>query len=490
MLNDKEVYIKKTNILKYPNIPPFNPKSNYPEYPFSSGMLDPDNLVYESIRELLCEMGLDSENYGKELWNPFKDLIYPGNMVLIKPNMVLHKNQLKQFSLESVITNGSIIRAIIDYVYIALKGTGRIIIADAPIQSCDFEIVIDKNGIKKIQELYREKGFKIELIDFRKEKAVTNNKGQIVNTKDLPGDPRGYTIVNLGQDSMLSEVSSDYEKFRVTNYDSEKMKEHHNKDTHEYLIPNSVLEADVIINLPKPKTHRKAGITGAMKNLVGINGSKDWLPHHRTGSTEERGDEYIHRNIFKKINVYLQERIDKYSRDNRIVQITLLRLIQKANGVFRKTVFKDRYLEGSWWGNDTIWRTVCDLNRLLIYADRQGVMQSDIQRKLISFLDMIISGEKEGPLKPTPKEVGVIVAGINPLVVDSAISAVMGFDYKKIPNINNAYTIEKFPIACILPQEIIIHSNHRDWDGFLKNIKYENSLKYKATSGWEGHIEL
>jgi uncharacterized protein (DUF362 family) len=30
------------------------------------------------------------------------------------------------------------------------------------------------------------------------------------------------------------------------------------------------LQADVFINLPKPKTHKRAGITGAMKNLVGI----------------------------------------------------------------------------------------------------------------------------------------------------------------------------------------------------------------------------
>jgi len=38
----------------------------------------------------------------------------------------------------------------------------------------------------------------------------------------------------------------------------------------EYLISNTILEADVIINLPKPKTHRRAGIIGAMNNLVEI----------------------------------------------------------------------------------------------------------------------------------------------------------------------------------------------------------------------------
>ena len=65
-----------------------------------------------------------------------------------------------------------------------------------------------------------------------------------------------------------------------------------------------------IINLAKPKIHRKAGIIGDMKNLVGINGSKDWLPHHKRGSKFDGGDEYLSHNLFKEINVLLQERID------------------------------------------------------------------------------------------------------------------------------------------------------------------------------------
>ena len=71
---------------------------------------------------------------------------------------------------------------------------------------------------------------------------------------------------------MLYDIIDDYEKVRVTNYNLNLMKEHYNPKKNEYLIPNTILEADVIINLPKPKTHRKAGITGAMKNFVGING--------------------------------------------------------------------------------------------------------------------------------------------------------------------------------------------------------------------------
>ena len=163
--------------------------------------------------------------------------------MLIKPNMVLHKNQLDQYSIESVVTHGSLVRVMLDYVHIALKGTGKIIIADAPIQSCDFDSLIRENGIVQILELYQSYGISIELIDFRKEKAIVNRKGQVIGTQELSGDPRGYTVVDFGNSSMLEGVSPKFQNFRVTNYNPKTMKEHHNSGTHEYLIPNTVLDS-------------------------------------------------------------------------------------------------------------------------------------------------------------------------------------------------------------------------------------------------------
>ena len=95
-------------------------------------------MVYEELRNWLFEMNSDRDNFNTMKWNPFKELIKPGDMVVLKPNMVMHKNGLSQFSTDCMITHGSIIRAILDYVYIALKGNGKIIIADAPLQKCGF----------------------------------------------------------------------------------------------------------------------------------------------------------------------------------------------------------------------------------------------------------------------------------------------------------------------------------------------------------------
>jgi hypothetical protein len=118
------------------------------------------------------------------------------------------------------------------------------------------------------------------------------------------------------------------------------------------VIANSCLQADVIINLPKLKTHRKAGMTGALKNMVGIIGSKDCLPHHRVGSQNEGGDEYLHKDTRKRIATYLSEAIDTTDKHWLACLQSTARLLTHAT----KYVLphRDDYYEGSWYGNDTI----------------------------------------------------------------------------------------------------------------------------------------
>lgn len=490
MLNSNKVWIKQTKNYKYPS-DSYDPSELYPEYIFSTYNRAEENEVYNDFRSLMYEMGLDYENYGTQHWNPLKDIVEPGDMVTIKPNLVRHYNGIKKYSVESLITNGSLIHAVVDYVYIALKGKGKIIIGDAALQGCDFSKVVEQTKLAQLKEKYkREKNFDIEVIDFRKLVSLKDRTGQISAIEELAGDPRGYTEVDLKNDSVLSEISEQYEQFRVTNYIVDLMKQHHTDVKHEYIIPNSILQADVVINLPKPKSHRKAGITASLKNLVGINGHKDWLPHHRKGSTFEKGDEYMYPNIFKKMFTYFQEKVDYYGIKNKIILRNLFNIIKRGNGVLAWIFNKDTFSEGSWWGNDTIWRTVCDLNRLLIYADKTGVLKDTVQRKLITFCDMIISGENEGPLEATPKDTGVLVGGYNPLVMDTAIATIMGFDYKKIPNIYKAYDIEKYPISNVKLNDINIISNNKKWCGGVNKIKYKDTMKYNPTKGWLGHIEL
>ena len=97
------------------------------------------------IRDLFLNLGMDYENYDKPEWNPLKDIVSPGDIVLLKPNMVLHEhNDGPEFDLFSVITHPSIVRAVADYAVIALQGNGRIIIGDAPLQTCKYDLLVNK----------------------------------------------------------------------------------------------------------------------------------------------------------------------------------------------------------------------------------------------------------------------------------------------------------------------------------------------------------
>src|SRR5258707_682134 len=124
-----------------------------------------------------------------------------------------------------------------------------------------------------------------------------------------------------------------------------------------------------------------------------------------------------------------------------------------------KVATPDKYFEGGWYGNDTLWRTVIDLNRILRYANCQGKMQDRVQRKCLFLADGIIAGEGEGPLEPTAKPCGLLVGGLSAPVLDAVIARLMGFDFKKIPSIREAFVVPSYPLLDFGPEQIEIVSN-------------------------------
>jgi len=274
-----KVGIYKQNRAKYSKKPPYNPPFIFEEYPFKEGsVVDKRNEVYVSCRELFKLMGLDLDNFGTGDWNPFGSFILPGQNVLIKPNFMRHFSG-RAGGTKALITHGSLIRAVADYAYIALKGKGRIIIADGPMDEADFEKITKISGLYEIKEFYRKNSdFNIEIYDLRQERVVRKN-GVAVETIKLKGDPAGYARVDLGLNSEFKKNGMDCRSLDGPNFRPEILHLHHNKDKSEYLISNTLLEADVILNLPKMKTHKRAGVTLGLKNMVGITGDRDWLPH-------------------------------------------------------------------------------------------------------------------------------------------------------------------------------------------------------------------
>ena len=169
----------------------------------------------------------------------------------------------------------------------------QLIIGDAPIQGCDFEQLRIVAGIDEVADRLRQRGLPFTIIDFRR----TIRTGNSIDQQRSEGMRESGTLffLILRKTACSNRWPQDATKFRVTMYNPDLLQRTHAAGRHQYLIAKEVIEANVVINLPKLKSHKKSCVTGALKNLVGINGNKEYLPHHRKGGSESGGDCYIGR---------------------------------------------------------------------------------------------------------------------------------------------------------------------------------------------------
>lgn len=470
--------------MKYPDAGTlFRPSMVYPEYPFDTHCpLTIDNAIYAGIRETLRLAGLDAENYGVAEWNPLGAYIEPGMRVLVKPNLVMHENPTGS-GIDCLYTHPSIIAAVIDYVVVALKGSGSIVLADAPMQSCDFDALVDQSGLRTLVEWYCSQGIDIELRDMRGLKSVYTSIGLEQN---LVEDATGK-IIDFGSDSCFAGLSKErIDGLRITSYNPDELKKHHTELKHEYYVSSSLLDADVVVNLPKAKTHRKAGVTGALKNMVGINVRKEYLPHHSNGSIAEGFDEYEKKSYFKCLSDFVIDVRNRQLSHKKMVVDKALGFCSKLFGELGYRTTGDAYREGSWFGNDTIWRTVLDLNKIVFFADKGGVMRDEPQRRMVVLCDMVTVGQGEGPLLPEPGEWHMLAFCDDPCVHDVALARMMGTDPSIITTVGKALAYDG-PYAWRDADEELpaCRSNDPSFDGILVD-KLNEDMRYrvKPTSGW------
>lgn len=495
-LVDKVIFMVKENIVSivksknkhYPKSP-FGPDRAYPEFSsfrfFPIG-LDSENDVYTAVRRVLIDLELDCNHAGTSEWNPLKDLIKPGQHVVLKPNLVRHTHPLGEEAVLSMITHASVIRPIIDYLLLATDGDVNITICDVPLQQTKWEEMIRINGLQDLVDFYSERGVSVGLLDLRYEISETNKEGIIISRDRRARDPLGYSPVNLGKKSALMPIIKHFRRFEITDYGSGTVPNHHNPKRNEYFIPNTVLDADLFINIPKLKTHKKTGITFSLKNLIGINGDKSWLAHHRRGALGSGGDEY------KTFDWYAWTRSHLWAFLKRrrwgifvakIIKRVYVALFVKEGDAERRvmTVEKVPLYEGSWYGNDTVWRCIKDLSNVILYADKRGNMTDERQRNYLCIGDGIIAGDKEGPMQNRPRPEGIVVGGFNGVYVDRVAASIMGFDYRKIPQIREGFKNEAWQLTPYREEDII-------WKSNVENIR-ELNLEFEPAVNWKGHIE-
>lgn len=472
----------------YPAVAPFHPSCVYPEMEGQPAGGEP-NAVYAMVRECLALAGLDQARYGTPLWNPLGDWIRPGQTVLLKPNLVKESHPRDPAGWRYTITHGSVIRAVADYVWKALEGRGRVIVADAPQTDSSFQTIFRLLGLGPIGDFYRSRGLDFAVIDLRRQEWV-NRGGVIVERTMLAGDPRGYQAFDLGEASEFVGHSGAGHYYGA-DYDSAELNRHHSGGRHEYLVAASAIEADVIISLPKLKTHKKAGVTVSLKNLVGINGDKNWLPHHTEANGNSPGDERPEATGASRWERWCAARLGRGTVAAPRLAGGLHRLARSAGRhLFGDT--EEVIRSGNWWGNDTIWRTCLDLNKILAYGNADGTLRPPVaasRKPHLVVVDGILAGQGRGPMNPDPFPAGLIVFGDNPPAVDAACARLMGYDPDRIPIIRQAFCCRSLPLAEGSWRTVRMLSNRRAWNGPLGDLEAGQMLHFQPHFGWIGHIE-
>jgi uncharacterized protein (DUF362 family) len=486
--NEKFVVIERTSTAEYPQAPPFSPHENYPENHFGE-VGTHRNVVYEAVRSCFRASGLDSDNYGRPEWNPLRGLILPGQTVLLKPNLVKELHPRDPDGWQYVLTHGSVIRAVADYVWKALQGKGKIVVADAPQTDSSFAEIVRKLGLDQIESFYRSHGLDFSLVDLRKEEWISKDD-VILSRRAIPGDPAGCIPFDLGEASEFAGHAG-AGNYYGADYDAGVVNYHHSEGRHEYLIAGSAIDCDVIFSLPKLKTHKKAGITASLKNLVGINGDKNWLPHHTEGDPATGGDEHPDSHGRHKTERALVPYFNKLSLSMPGIGPWVHRHARRIGRHF----FGDTdevVRSGNWWGNDTVWRMSLDLNKIVLYGNRDGTMREAVpenRKRHLVMVDGVIAGEGRGPLNPDPVRAGILIFGMHPASVDATCAYLMGFDPDRIPIVRQSFRCRHFPLAEWNWSDVSVISTQPEWNGLLKEIPEKSTFHFKPHFGWVGHIE-
>ena len=487
-LDLRTVVACSAGVREYPREAPFHPDTAFPEYAFGD-IATETNGVYEAVRNCFRLAGLDAERFGTPAWNPLGQLINPGETVLLKPNLVHETHPRDPEGWRYVLTQGSIVRAVADYIALALGGRGRLILADAPVTDASFSALTRLLGLDRIQEFYAARGLPMELLDLRLEEWRSQD-GVPIDRRTLSGDPRGGVAFDLGASSELAGHEG-AGRYYGADFDDEEVNHHHTGGRHEYLIAASAIQCDVLFSLPKLKTHKKAGITVSLKNLVGVNADKNWLPHHTEGDPSNGGDEHprpgaLHRferrivPLFRRISLglpFIGPRIHLAAR-------------RAGRHVFGDS--EEVIRSGNWWGNGTTWRMCLDLNKLLLYGNADGTLRppgAAGRKRHFVLVDGIIAGEGRGPINPDPVHAGLLVFGLHPASVDAACAWLMGFDPARIPIVQQAFRCSAYPLAEWDWTDVRLISNREEWNGPLPGIADDATFHFTPHYGWTGHIE-
>jgi uncharacterized protein (DUF362 family) len=415
------------------------------------------------------------------------DFIRPGDRVVLKPNWV-KEHDLRypddEKSWLQVVTHPAVILEVARWAAQRLQGRGSVTLCDAPQSDSSFKKLRAYCNLDKLVEqcVAEFPGVMFQLFDLRSEEWDARD-GVTVATTRLPGDPAGSVNIHLDENSEFIGYRGQGKLYGAA-YDVAITNQQHRDPNHEYLLSRTPLAADVLINIPKLKTHKKVGLTVALKNMVGTTARTNWLPRHTEGTPDQGGDQFADSTGKRKMESVLMGKIRRVLKGRHFLSRIFVPLKKLGRVYFGDT--QNVVRSGNWYGNDTAWRMILDLTKCIFYFNGEGQRRQQPLRYLV-VVDGIIAGEGDGPMACDPKPCGVIMAGTSPVAVDCVSATLMGFDWRKAKLLLNAFAITRLPVANFSSDEIKVVSNNPAWTGSMENMK--NRFEFQPHFGWAGHLE-
>lgn len=394
------------------------------------------------IRETLSKLRTNNPENGTSA-NPLLEFGSRSAKVVVLVNHVTHRRRCESKSgFAAKVTSSKVVRELVELVVENIGPEGHILVGNAPLQSCDHDLILRQTGL--VQELDKVNVFgNLRIADFRGVITKWSRLG-LLQGKVERSSVEGVEV-DLGKHSLLEELYSEGRspEFRVSDYSREQTKKFHAPGKHIYVLSREVLEADMIISVPKLKTHEKVGMTGVIKGCVGAIFLKQCLAHHRLGGASQGGDEFAPDGTLKRV---ISKASDRASLS-----------LESENSRIRSAITKWAYrfshympgssMRGAWQGNDTAWRMSLDIARILRYGKSDGTLAETPQRKHVGVIDGIIAGEGNGPLRPRARHENVIIMGSDPLATDVMACLAMGWNPLRLPTLARALSAREYPIV-------------------------------------------
>jgi len=216
---------------------------------------------------------------------------------------------------------------------------------------------------------------------------------------------------------------------------------------------------------------------------VGLNGSKEFLPHHRRGSLDDGGDCYQRRSLSLGAAEAALDRANE-----RIGTPEYAHWYELALKCWRRAHrVRPAQVEGSWHGNDTAWRMVLDLNRIALHGRLDGSLATRPARRIFSLTDALVAGHREGPLAPSPLVLGVITFADEAASADLVHAGLLGFDWQRLALVRESFGAFEWPIARTAPDDCRVSVAGERLTPDQAAHRY--GLVAEPPSGWRGHVE-